>query len=147
MRTWLQLIVFQKKNQLGPNMGNHRAKWKLEIVPPGELETVPLLGIKNCLLKQEKKTERRKRETERESRSGQRRARRKKKYIQPAQVKAWVSVDLSGTKAQTRNKTRAGPQRQKEEEVVVDNKNFWPTLYWQAKSKSSFPKMYAEHAG
>ena len=36
----------QKCPKLVPNMGKHEAKWKLETVPPGELEAVPPLGVK-----------------------------------------------------------------------------------------------------
>ena len=39
-------LVSQKKGQLVPNMGKHRAKQELETVPPQELGTVPPQGSK-----------------------------------------------------------------------------------------------------
>ena len=46
-----QLCFFgvQKKGQLVPNMGKHRAKQELETIPPQELGTVPPRGSKNGL--------------------------------------------------------------------------------------------------
>ena len=45
------IMVFwcQKRGQLVPNMGKHRAKQELETVPPQELGTVPPRGAKKGL--------------------------------------------------------------------------------------------------
>ena len=49
--TCTSIMVFgvQKKGQLVPNMGKHRAKQELETVPPQELGTVPPQGSKKGL--------------------------------------------------------------------------------------------------
>ena len=50
MPTWLSnkvLFLQKKKPQLVLNIGKHRARWKLETVPPWKLEIVPLLGAKS----------------------------------------------------------------------------------------------------
>ena len=40
----IKFIFVQKMPQLVPDIGKHRAKWKLETVPPWKLETVPPFG-------------------------------------------------------------------------------------------------------